>query len=231
MPPDPWQADLLCNDHDRILLNISRQVGKTQCSAAIALKTVLLNPDSLVLILSPSLRQSGEMFRDKVMRIYNALGRPVAATSATQLELILTNGSRIVSLPGEGDTVRGYSSVKLLVIDEAAKVSDSLYLTVRPMLAVSHGRLIALSTPFGRRGWFHKAWTEGGGEWKKVQSRAADCPRISKEFLEEERKELGDRWFRQEYENSFEDTVSSLFSYEDLQAACSEKVKPLILPE
>jgi hypothetical protein len=43
----------------------------------------------------------------------------------------------------------------MLVIDEASRVDDTLYLAVRPLLAVSGGRLVALSTPFGKRGWFH----------------------------------------------------------------------------
>jgi len=52
-----------------------------------------------------------------------------------------------VSLPGDEGTVRGFSGVSLLVIDEAARVADPLYFAVRPMLAVSQGRLVALDTP------------------------------------------------------------------------------------
>jgi hypothetical protein len=111
---------------------------------------------ALVLLLSPTLRQSGELFKDKVRRLYNALGRPVRCVQETQLTMELTNGSRIVALPGEEGTIRGYSGVLLLVCDEAARIPDALYFSVRPMLAVSGGLLVALSTPFGRRGWFYE---------------------------------------------------------------------------
>jgi hypothetical protein len=50
---------------------------------------------------------------------YTALARPVpAAESALRLELV--NGIRVVSLPGDEETIRGLSGVALLVIDEAA---------------------------------------------------------------------------------------------------------------
>src|SRR5205085_8729659 len=131
-------------------------------------------------------RQSGELFRDKVLRQFGDLKRPVGVTQESATTLVLENGSRIVSLPGEEATVRCYSGVRLLVIDEAARVPDSLYSAVRPMLAVSRGRLVALSTPAGRRGWFHDAW-QGAGDWHRIRITADQCPRISAAFLAEER--------------------------------------------
>jgi hypothetical protein len=208
-----------------VLLLCARQTGKSLTAAALALHTALLVPGSLTLLLSPTQRQSGELFRDKVLRLYNALGRPLPTTQETQLTLTLANGARIVSLPGEEGTVRGYSGVALLVLDEAARVPDALYFATRPMLAVSKGRLVALSTPFGKRGWFHDEW-HGAGGWERVKILAGDCPRITPAFLAEERQALGERWFRQEYECSFEDTVGAVFAYEDIHAALGD-VQPL----
>jgi hypothetical protein len=85
-----------------------------------------------------------------------------------------------------------------LVIDEASRVSDGLYYAVRPMLAVSRGRLVALSTPFGRRGWFFEEW-ESGARWERHKITAEECPRITSEFLKEEEASLGPRWYKQEY--------------------------------
>jgi hypothetical protein len=113
-----------------------------------------------------------------------------------------------------------------LVIDEAARVADSLYYAVRPMLAVSRGRLVALSTPFGKRGWYHDEWYSEG-EWERVKITADQCSRISAEFLAEERRALGERWYRQEYLCSFEDAIDAVFSWADIQAAMSDEVKPL----
>ena len=194
-------------------------------AAALALGTALREPGSLTLVLSPSLRQSQESFR-RVLDLYRTLQTPRPTQAESALRLELSNGSRIVSLPGTESTVRGYSNVRLLVIDEAARVPDELYYSVRPMLAVSHGRLLALSTPFGKRGWFYQEYTQGEG-WERVKITAYDCPRISKEFLEEERRTLPPLFFQSEYCCEFVDTIDQVFASAFVHAAISAEVQPL----
>jgi hypothetical protein len=65
-----------------------------------------------------------------------------------------------------------------------------------------------------------------GGEWERVTVRAAECPRISARFLEEERKQLGEAWFRQEYECEFVDDGLGWFDREMVMRAL-EDVEPL----
>jgi hypothetical protein len=201
LTPDPWQCDLLRSNDRQVLFNCSRQSGKSTVVASLALHTLLFTPRSLVLLLSPSLRQSGEIFR-KLLDGYQALGEPIRAVRRTAFQLELANGSRVVSLPGREGTLRAFSGVNLLVLDEAARIPDVLYRSVRPMLAVSRGRLIALSTPFGQRGWFFDEW-QSGGPWRKVRIPWHDCPRIAADFIAEERRALGESWVRQEYECEF----------------------------
>src|SRR5690349_8471056 len=55
--PDPWQAQLLRSDARQILLNCTRQAGKSTSTAALALHTALYQPGALILILAPALRQ------------------------------------------------------------------------------------------------------------------------------------------------------------------------------
>jgi hypothetical protein len=221
---DPWQADVLRTDSKGVLMNCCRQSGKSTVAALLALHEALYVPGTLALLLSPSLRQSSELFK-KVADFYGALAEPVPADAESALRIELRNGSRVVSLPGKETTVRGYSGVDLLVIDEAARVVDDLYCAVRPMLAVSGGRLVTLSTPFGKRGWWFREWSEGGDGWKRVKFTAEDCPRITDEFLAEERKHLGEWWFRQEYLCEFMDAESAAFTYEMIQSATLEEVE------
>jgi len=226
MVPDAWQAQVLRSDHPRILLNCCRQSGKSQTAAVKAVHVAVYEPGSLILCLSPSLRQSGELFR-KVTAVYKSLGRPVAAEAESALTLTLENGSRVVSLPGSEATIRSYSAVRLLIVDEAARVEDETISAVRPMLAVSGGQLVALSTPAGRRGWFHAAWEDGGNAYKRVRVTAAECPRISASFLAEERVANGQYFFAQEYECSFESSDAALFDEETLKAMWDARVRPL----
>jgi hypothetical protein len=58
------------------------------------------------------------------------------------------------------------------------------------MLAVSGGRIVLLSTPFGNRGFFCKEWSEGGEDWRKVEITARDCTRIYGEWLDAESKAI-----------------------------------------
>jgi len=226
LTPDPWQAELLRSRAKRALLLCTRQAGKSTVTAALALHEAMYRPPALVLLLSPSLRQSGELFR-KVLSLYSVFDKQAPAEAETALRLDLQNGSRIVSLPGKEETIRGYSGVSLLILDEAARIPDDLYFSVRPMLAVSGGRLIGLSTPFGKRGWFFESWQNGATDWRRVKVTAHDCPRIAPAFLEEERRALGDWWFRQEYECEFVETVDQLFGYDLVMEAITPAVTPL----
>jgi hypothetical protein len=225
MPPDPWQRDLLRSRADRMLLMCARQTGKSTVTAAIALHECFYTSGSLVLLLSPSLRQSQEVFR-KVTDFRNRLGDAVPVKDESALRVEWTNGSRIVALPGTEETIRGFSGVGLLIVDEAARVLDPLYYAIRPMLAVSGGRMICLTTPFGKRGFFHDEWT-GTNTWERIRITARDCPRISPEFLEEERNALGEWWFKQEYLCDFSDTNDQFFRTEDILRAFSDEVEPL----
>jgi predicted phage terminase large subunit-like protein len=78
------------------------------------------------------------------------------------------------------------------------------------MLAVSRGRLILLSTPRGKQGVFWHAWDQEPN-WKRVKVTADQCPRISQEFLEQERCALGDSWFAQEFRCEFIQDGAAIF--------------------
>src|SRR5215217_5202227 len=223
--PDPWQRDLLHSASDRVLLNCCRQSGKSTMTAIVALHRALYHPGSLILCLASALRQSQELF-GKVLGFYRDLGRPVSSQGERKLSLELENGSRIVTLPGSEKTIRGFSGTSLLVLDEAARVEDELYFAVRPMLAVSGGALMMLSTPYGKRGVFYEEWT-GGHRWERYEVPASKCPRISEKFLEEERASLPPFIFRQEYECSFEETDDQVFTTDMIDKAVTDEVKPL----
>ena len=194
-------------------------------SAAIALHRALYYPGSLILCLAPALRQSQELF-GKVAGFYRDLGRPVPPQGERKLSLELENGSRIVTLPGSEKTIRGFSGAALLIVDEAARVDDELYFAIRPMLAVSGGALMMLSTPYGKRGVFFEEWT-GGVSWERYEVPASQCPRISEEFLEEERQAVPPWVYRQEYECSFEETEDQVFTTDMIDRAVTGEVKPL----
>ena len=223
--PDPWQVEALRSRAQQQQLLCSRQSGKSTVAGVLALHTALYSPGSLTLLLSPTLRQSQELFKI-VTKLYTRLDAPIAITRASALQVEYANHSRIVSLPGEEQNIRGYAGVHLLVCDEAARIEDALYFSVRPMLAVSGGRLLLLSTPNGKQGVFYTTW-DSGEDWHRVWVTADQCPRISKAFLEQELAAMGEWWFAQEFFCEFKESMDQVFSHDRVMRALSADAQVL----
>jgi hypothetical protein len=230
--PDPWQCEVLRSHAPRILLNCSRQSGKSTVTAVLAAHKAIFTPGSLILLLSRAQRQSQELFR-KVVQLYRDVGSPIPGPAASTMTLELANGSRVVALPGSESTTRSFSDVSLLLVDEASRVPDETYYGMRPVLAVSGGRIMALSTPFGTRGWWYHAWRNLGpdglalteapeDDWQRWEIPATACPRIAPRFLDEERRTLGRWWFEQEYLCIFRDAQDAVFRQEDIDRMFAE---------
>jgi len=223
--PDPWQAELLRERPKRALLLCARQSGKTTVAALLAIWVALYEAPALVLIVSPSQRQSGEVFRS-LMLLYQKIEGAPELVSESALRAQLANGSRIIALPGSERTVRGYAGAKLIVLDEAARIDDSLIAALRPMMATVDGSLIALSTPFGKRGWYFEAWV-GDASWHRVRVPATECPRLSATFLQEELRELGPLAYSEEYELAFNEPDEAMFNTALIDRAFTSEVRPL----
>jgi phage terminase large subunit-like protein len=224
-----WQRDFLASDHPRRLLLCCRQSGKSTMAAVEALHVALTEPNSLVVILAPSEKQAKETF-GKVAAFYRRVGEILPAESYRKTGLQLSNGSRIETSAGTEKTTRGFSSVRLLIVDEASRIDDDLYFAIRPMLAVSGGTLVMLSTPFGRRGVFYEEWTEGKG-WQKFKVTVDDLPDdwylpSKAEYLAEERETLPNRIIRQEYYCYFVETDEQVFSEELIASITSDDYEP-----
>jgi hypothetical protein len=223
---DALQERVLTTQSRRVVMNCTRQWGKSTVTAAKAVHQAYTVAESLTLVVSPSARQTGEFLR-KAGGFVRRLKVAVKGDGDDEMSLWLPNRSRIVGVPGNESTVRGFSAVSLLLVDEAARVDDDMYLAVRPMLAVSNGTLWLMSTPFGKRGFFYETWVEGGAEWERVRVPADECPRIQRAFLEEERRTMGERWYHQEYQCEFVDSVSGIFDRDVVERAITRDVKPL----
>jgi len=224
--PDDWQTRLLRHRPKRALLCCSRQSGKTEVAIHLGLWTCVYEPGSLVLIISPSQRQSQETFR-RLMIAYAQLKGVPELTQESALRAQLANGSRIVALPGSGRTVRGYAGAKMIILDEAAQVDDELLAAIRPTMATVDGSLIALSTPFGQRGWFYESWVGDDPSWVRVKITAAECPRLSAEYLESELKALGPEVFKQEFGCEFVADSEAIFSLMLIDRAFTDEIRSI----
>ncbi len=219
--PDPQQAELLESSSQQVILNCTRQWGKSTVAAVRAVHLAVTRPASLILVTAPSERQSGE-FLKKAATFLDLCATYRRGDGVNRLSLVLENGSRIVAVPSTEATTRGFSAVNLLIIDEAAYTPDSLYIALRPMLAVSGGDVWLLSTPRGKRGFFYKTWTKGGAGWYRLRVAAADCPRIQEAFLARERGVMSESEYKQEYGCEFTTGDNFIFDRDLIEGCVSD---------
>lgn len=223
---DEWQKGVLRSEAKRLLLLCSRQSGKSEAVALLA--AAIAFSGGAVIAVGPSLRQSANLFRRMRGHLQKAGAR---FTRETTTEIALVGGGWATCLPGDRPSMlRGlslrHSGQAALLIDEAAFVKDGLWPVASPMLAAApDARLVMLSTPAGPVGEFHRAWTDEAATFERITVKASDCPRISKEFLEEEKRRLG-ILFDQEYLCQFLASGASVFSADALAAMFAKDIAP-----
>lgn len=222
---DAWQADLLRRRGLRELLNVTRQGGKSTSTAAAALHEGAYVPRSKTIVISPSQRQSSLLLASVCEFAERAKIR-TRPHPGEDPGLLLPAGE-LVALPGAEATTRGLAGCTWLIVDEAARVPDALFYSARAYLATTNGRTWLLSTPFGKRGFFFSE--HESGRWRVTRVPATACPRISAEFLEEQRASLPDAWFRQEYLCEFTSVEHGVFDHDLVLESVTPEVEPLCL--
>lgn len=220
---EPWQADIIENDHPRIVAVAPRQCGKSLSAALRALRTAMMQSHATVLIVAAVERQAIEMMRYCRRVIEQALGPMGIKIEETQTKLRLPNGSQIVALPGKNPkALLGYTAAGI-VIDEAALVDDELMRTLVPMTDATGGWILMISTPRTRTGWLWKVWaTEEGEAWHKIHL-TIEASRLDNAELARRQRNWSPSQFANEYEALFVDGDASVFSLTAVKAALIDK--------
>ena len=227
-PIDAKQTEILAGPREqsrRVVVCCSRQWGKSTTAAIKALHHALITPNSLTLIASRTRHQAAELL-EKSAQFARSLELPARRVPGHAASLLLPNSSRIIAIPGRPASIRGYSAVSLLIIDEAAYVPDSLYEALRPMLATTNGAIWLLSTPNGRKGFFFREWSDASETWRKISVPANECSRISAEFLAEERRKNGPAIFEREYLCKFLTSGDTYFDVDAMEASAAAAESP-----
>lgn len=224
--PDPWQRRLLRSRSKKIIVNVARQQGKSTTAAAKAVHKALFSPKSLILIVAPAVPQAGEL-RRKIDEHLRNLNLEVKAVADNKRELEFANGSRIIIVAADEDTVRSYTA-HMIIEDESAMVPDVVYEAMEPMLLVTGGQHILLGTPKGmKKHHFADIWHDQaeGSPWDRYRVDAWQNPRVPREVLQglkDEKERLGRLWwFQQEYECSFVAAAQGLvYPFERAKNTC-----------
>lgn len=207
--PFEYQAKILTDNSKRILVCAGRQVGKSMCIAAKAIHFALCNKSTVTLIVSVTERQSTLMFEKIVSLLGSKL--PGLIKEMNKTRIVLSNGSKIIAVPSGryGNTIRGFT-IDLAIIDEAAFVPEGVITeAVFPILSTTDGLCWMLSTPYDKDHFFYRAFNKTN--WSVYHLPSSANPKISKEFLDEQRDTVGELRFQREYEAQFVDDVNSYF--------------------
>jgi hypothetical protein len=231
---DDWQRFVLTAPHRRKVCLVSRQGGKGLVGTLTAITKAIEDPGSKIVILTPTEDQSKRLL-SRIKEDYARLATAPRVITDTAKEWRLINGSRALAMPGSETSVRGIDAVDLVITDESAFVPDELHAAVRPMLATTNGEELDLSTANGKRGFFYRAYLRATtppipGHMLAVRVTADQIPRITPEFLANEREEMGQFLYDQEYNVMFLDDVTQLFATEHIHAALVDGPGPLPLP-
>jgi Cdc6-like AAA superfamily ATPase len=226
---EEWQSKVLLADDPRVLLNISRHGGKSSVLAVKAFHKALTVEKALILIVATE-RQSKEDLRkvkDCVKAWKDWLERhtdgqvTLTLVSDNETSIEFSNRSRIIALPAN-EKIRGYSAPTMVIIDEAAFLSDDVFLAVNPMFVTfSEGQLIIASTPKGNDNLFHTAWASK--QYNTLTVPWNQIKHIDPKKVEMDRMAWGENYVKQEYEVQFLGETGGLFTEQGLQDSIDDQ--------
>jgi hypothetical protein len=225
--PSEWQENFLRAARGASILALTaRQCGKTTTAAWAMAHAALFLPGSLSVVACPAQRQSAEAVR-RVREAVIKAGGKLEADNVYGLEL--TNGSRVLALPGSDDSIRGLTVDAWIVADEAARLPNDLIAALRPMRARRpEARFAMLSTAWSRADPFWMAWDSDDSSWMRLKA-TADTVHYDPDFLEKERRALGEDGFKREYLGIPLGAQASPFTWELYERATQVHV-PLVPP-
>jgi len=225
--PTPWQAEFLRAPRGASILALTaRQCGKTTTAAWGMAHAAVFVPGSLSVVACPAKRQSAEAVR-RVREAVTKAGIKLTTDNVYGIEL--SNGARVLALPGSDDSIRGLTVDAWIVADEAARLSSDLIAALRPMRARRPAtRFAMLSTAWSRTDPFWTAWDSDDASWIRLKA-TADTVAYDPDFLEQERRALGEDGFKREYLGIPLGAQASPFTWELYERATRGHV-PLVAP-
>ena len=225
--PTAWQKTFLRAQRGASILALTaRQVGKTTTATWAIAHAMVFMPGSLSVIACPAQRQSAEAVR-RVRESLLKVGAKLVSDNVYALEL--DNGSRVLALPGTDDSIRGLTVDAWIVADEAARLSEDIIAALRPMRARRpQARLAMLSTAWSRTDPFWTAWASDDSTWIRLKATVDMDPTLfPTEYLEQERKALGEHAFKREYLGIPDGGQASPFTW-DLYDRAIRSNRPLV---
>ncbi|MHA1302800.1 MAG: terminase large subunit domain-containing protein [Candidatus Heimdallarchaeaceae archaeon] len=237
---DKWQEEVL-NAKGHFLLCTGRQVGKTTIFAIKAAERMISQKGCRIIAVSLTEDQAflmKTMVQDYLEKKYKSYLKVKKEHKPTKNRIILNNGSSYIVRPvgNTGDAVRGFTG-DVLIIDEASRMPESVFIASKPTLLTTGGDIWMCSTPFGKKGYFYESWLNKNKRFKvfhisseKViqdreisESWSEEKRESAIRMLEEEKKDMSTLQYAQEYLGMFTEDLRQFFPDELIEQVCTGK--------
>jgi hypothetical protein len=205
MPLNPGQQVVSASEHRFKVVIAGRRWGKTWLATR-SLARAVREPNRRAWYIAPSYRMARQIVWDALKWRLQDL-KWVQKINDSELTITLRNNSTI-SLRGADnpDSLRGVG-LDFVVMDEFAMIDEKAWTEVlRPTLSDRNGSAMFISTPMGTSNWAYDLYNRAQSDpaWSSWTFRTIDGGNVSAEEIEQARRDLSDRQFRQEYEATFE---------------------------
>lgn len=222
----PHQLEFMTSKSRIVVVASARQVGKSTACAIKAIHTAFSH-QSKVLVVSPSLRQSGLMFATIRQYIQEAELLRGSLVDDTKTYIKLSNGSELWCLPDSPAQIRGFSKVSTVIVDEANFCSQELLRAVQySLLTVQGSQLFMISSPWSTQHWFYRYYQDG--QDKKDPTIASfhytyeSSPLIQKDYVERMKDKITEEEYKTEVLGEWIGDEDAYFDYELVESCIAD---------
>jgi len=238
---DKWQEEIL-DCEKNVLLCTGRQVGKTTIFAIKAAKHMIAHPKTRIIVVSLTEDQAQLIiimmlnYLEQNYKSWLKVPKKAKSQTITKNKILLNNGSQVLSRPvgNTGDAVRGFTG-DILIIDEASRMPESVFVAAKPTLLTTGGKIWMCSTPFGKQGYFWESFQNKYDRWEvfHISSEEVIHNRPISEtwteknreegirMLDEEKRDMGLLQYSQEYLGLFMEDLRRFFDDEWINQTCT----------
>lgn len=205
-----------------------RRFGKTHLCRALMIREAARRPKQRIWYIAPSFRMAKQiMWRDLVSVVPKSwLARK---PNETELTLFLRNGTEISCKGADNpDSLRGVG-LDFVVLDEYQDMRTEVWEEcIRPTLASTNGRAVFIGTPKSFN-LLYDAYIKGQDEslamWESWQFPTITSPFIPAHEIEQAKRDMDPRTFRQEFEASFESVSGRVYYPFDRRTHVRSEIK------
>ena len=214
MSLNPGQQEVTSSGARFRVVIAGRRWGKTHLAIR-ELAKVCRHPMKRAFYVAPTYRQAKQIVWDTLKWRMQDLGWS-RKVNESDLTITLVNGSTI-SLRGADnpDSLRGVG-LDFCVLDEFAMIDEKAWSEVlRPTLSDKQGSAMFISTPMGQGNWAYDLYQRGRAtdehHWESFQYTTLDGGNVPEEEIEQAKRDLDERTFRQEYLATFETAGNRIY--------------------